>query len=84
MATEDYTKLNINEISIDSIRLINLNANISIDDLCDLISKQLSFMMTRLEKNSIRSKDERDNLDIDIIFIKRFFEKIEKELLTNG
>jgi len=84
MATEDYTKLNINELSIDSIRLINLNANISIDDLCDLISKQLSFMMNRLEKNSIRSKDERDNLDIDIIFIKRFFEKIEKELLTNG
>ena len=84
MNNEDYITIDIPNLTPEKIKQINLHANISIDDLSDIIVSQLTFMIDRLEKNSIRSPTERSNLDVDIVFIKRFFEKIEKELLKDG
>ena len=69
------------EITKDYIRTLNLNDEISTDDLSDLITAQIDFMIGDLRSNSIRTAEQKKSLDTDIVFIKRFFEKIEKGLI---
>lgn len=72
---------NMPQITKDYIRTLNLNDEIATDDIANLIIAQIDFMIDDLQSNSIRTVEQKKSLDTDIVFIKRFFEKIEKGII---